>query len=232
MLGAPPRWGSVFREGRAYGHLMATEPALEQTLQGPAAWEQEAEREHVHGVGPWRLGLRRLRRNKVAIAFGVLFVLLVLACVAAPLWADNVAKTTATENHLSDTITVDGEKVNVVALDGVPIGPAVAQGRRQVLPRSRSQRTRHHGPAPVRGPQLALDRDRGGLPDDGPLDPLRRDRRLLQGVVRLDHPGGPRRRLVIPRGHPRCRAGCGARAGRDQDRPDRGIRATRSWCRS
>jgi peptide/nickel transport system permease protein len=102
---------------------MATEPALEQTLQGPAAWEQEAEREHVHGVGPWRLGLRRLRRNKVAIAFGVLFVLLVLACVAAPLWADHVAKTTATENHLSDTITVDGKKVNVVALDGVPIGP-------------------------------------------------------------------------------------------------------------
>jgi peptide/nickel transport system permease protein len=113
----------VFHEGRAYGQLMATEPALEQTLQGPAAWEQEAEREHVHGVGPWRLGLRRLRRNKVAIAFGVLFILLVLACIAAPLWADHVAKTTATENHLSDTITVDGEKVNVVALDGVPIGP-------------------------------------------------------------------------------------------------------------
>ena len=110
-------------EGRAYGQLMATEPALEQTLQGPAAWEQEAEREHVHGVGPWRLGLRRLGRNKVAIAFGVLFILLVLACVAAPLWADHVAKTTSTENHLSDTITVDGKKVNVVALDGVPIGP-------------------------------------------------------------------------------------------------------------
>ena len=72
---------------------MATEPALEQTLQGPAAWEQEAEREHVHGVGPWRLGLRRLRRNKVALAFGFLFVLLVLACLAAPIWADQVAKT-------------------------------------------------------------------------------------------------------------------------------------------
>jgi peptide/nickel transport system permease protein len=103
---------------------MATEPVIEQTgLQGPAAWEEEAERERVHGLGPWRLGLRRLRRNKVAIAFGVLFLLLVAVCLAAPLWADNVAKTGPNTNHLSDTIQVDGETVNVVGLDGVPIGP-------------------------------------------------------------------------------------------------------------
>jgi peptide/nickel transport system permease protein len=103
---------------------LATEPLAEQTpLQAPAGWEQEADREHVHGLGPWRLGLRRLRRNKTAIAFGVLFVLLVLACLAAPLWAEHVAHTTATENHLSDTITVDGKTTNVVGLDGVPIGP-------------------------------------------------------------------------------------------------------------
>ncbi len=103
---------------------MATEPLTEPAgLQGPAAWEQEAEKEHVHGLGPWRLGLRRLRRNKVALAFGGLFILLVLACLAAPIWADKVAHTTATENHLSDTIEVDGETKNVVGLDGVPIGP-------------------------------------------------------------------------------------------------------------
>jgi peptide/nickel transport system permease protein len=102
---------------------LATEPATETTLQGPAAWEEQAEKEHVHGLGPWRLGLRRLRRNTVALAFGFLFILLVAACAAAPLWADKVAKTTANANHLSDTITVDGKKVNVVGLDGVPIGP-------------------------------------------------------------------------------------------------------------
>jgi peptide/nickel transport system permease protein len=103
---------------------MATEPLAEPAgLQGPAAWEQEAERERVHGLGPWRLGLRRLRRNKVALAFGLMFVLLVLACLAAPLWAKHVADTTPTENHLSDTIQVDGETKNVVGLDGVPIGP-------------------------------------------------------------------------------------------------------------
>lgn len=103
---------------------MATEPVIEQAgLQGPAAWEAQAAQERVHGLGPWRLGLRRLRRNRVAIGFGLLFVLLVLACVAAPLWADQVAHTSPTENHLSDTIEIDGETENVVGLDGVPIGP-------------------------------------------------------------------------------------------------------------
>jgi peptide/nickel transport system permease protein len=103
---------------------MATEPALEQTgIQGPAAWEEEAERERVRGLGPWRLGLRRLRRNKVALVFGVVFLVLVAVCLAAPLWADNVAETGPDTNHLSDTIEVDGETVNVVGLDGVPIGP-------------------------------------------------------------------------------------------------------------
>ena len=102
---------------------MATEPATETTLQGPAAWEAQAERERVHGLGPWRLGLRRLKRNKVALFFGALFIVLVLACLAAPIWADKVAKTSVNTNHLSDTITVDGKQKNVVGLDGVPIGP-------------------------------------------------------------------------------------------------------------
>ncbi len=106
---------------------MATEPATGQTL-GRSAWEQEGERERVHGVGPWRLALRRLRRHRTALAFGFLFVLLVAACVAAPLWADNVAKTTPTANNLTGQIVVDGKRTNVVSLDGIPIGPTW-QGR-------------------------------------------------------------------------------------------------------
>ena len=102
---------------------MATEPATETTLQGPAAWEEEAEREHVHGLGPWKLGLRRLRRNKVALLFALLFVLLVVLCACAPIWADQIAERGPTDGNLSGTIRVDGESVNVVGLDGVPIGP-------------------------------------------------------------------------------------------------------------
>jgi peptide/nickel transport system permease protein len=103
---------------------MATEPVIEQPgLEGPAAWEERAEREHVAGMGPWRLGLRRLRRNKVGLFFGFVFILLVALCLAAPLWANEIAKTGPNENHLTDTIVVDGEEKDVVALDGVPIGP-------------------------------------------------------------------------------------------------------------
>ena len=75
------------------------------------------------GIGPWRLAGRRLRRNKVALAFGVLFLALIATALVAPVFAKQVAKTTPSANHLSDRITVDGESMDVVALDGVPIGP-------------------------------------------------------------------------------------------------------------
>ena len=75
------------------------------------------------GAGPWRLALRRLRRNKTALAFGALFVVIVLMCLAAPLWADHVAHTDPFRNHLDKTIEVDGETRYVVELNGVPTGP-------------------------------------------------------------------------------------------------------------
>ena len=73
--------------------------------------------------GPWSLTARRLRRNRVALAFGALFLVLVCACLAAPLWASQVAHTTPEKNHLSDTIVIDGETTNVVSYLGTPIGP-------------------------------------------------------------------------------------------------------------
>jgi peptide/nickel transport system permease protein len=75
------------------------------------------------GASPWRLSLRRLKSNRTALAFGALFIVLVLMCLAAPLYADHVAGTDPYKNHLTDKIIVDGKKTNVVSLDGVPIGP-------------------------------------------------------------------------------------------------------------
>jgi peptide/nickel transport system permease protein len=102
---------------------VATEPATEFTLEGPAAFEEEARRERVAGLGPWALALRRLRRNKTALAFGALFVLIVATCVAAPYWAHHVAHTDPYKNHLTDTVQVGGKTKDVVAPNGVPIGP-------------------------------------------------------------------------------------------------------------
>jgi len=95
------------------------------TVSGPQAggFEEVAQREHAAGIGPWKLAMRRLRRNKVALAFLALFVLLVAVALAAPLWAHNVAHTDAYTNHLTDTIKENGKQINVVAFNGIPIGP-------------------------------------------------------------------------------------------------------------
>jgi peptide/nickel transport system permease protein len=101
---------------------MATRPATDFELEGPAAFEEEAEREHVAGIGPWKLAFRRLRRNRTALVFAGLFVLMVLLCAAAPLWKDAAGNGPLT-NNLSGQIEIDGKPTDVVSVDGVPIGP-------------------------------------------------------------------------------------------------------------
>jgi peptide/nickel transport system permease protein len=102
---------------------MATEPATELTFGDPGVLAAEDRRDRIAGLGPWRLALRRLRRNRVALAFAALFVLIVLICLAAPLYADHIAHTDPFKNHLTDTIVINGQTKDVVAPDGVPIGP-------------------------------------------------------------------------------------------------------------
>jgi peptide/nickel transport system permease protein len=80
--------------------------------------------ERIEGRSPWYLAWRRLRRNRVALGFGVLFVVIVLFCLAAPLWAD-IAGTGPNTNHLTDQITIGGEETDVVSPDGIPIGPGL-----------------------------------------------------------------------------------------------------------
>ncbi len=79
----------------------------------------------VDGRSPWSLAWGRLRRNKVALGFGLLFVVIVLMCVAAPLWAHFVAHTGPNQNHITDKIAVGGEQIYVVSPDGTPLGPGL-----------------------------------------------------------------------------------------------------------
>ena len=73
--------------------------------------------------GPWSLALRRFLRNRLAVAFLALFVLIVAFVMAAPLWANHVADTGPNEEHTVDTVTVNGEEKDVVTPEGKPIGP-------------------------------------------------------------------------------------------------------------
>jgi peptide/nickel transport system permease protein len=75
------------------------------------------------GSGPWRLALRRLRRNRVALSALGLFAAIVVFVLAAPLWADDVAHTGPNTTHTLEKVEVDGEKRDVVDPEGQPIGP-------------------------------------------------------------------------------------------------------------
>jgi peptide/nickel transport system permease protein len=73
--------------------------------------------------GPWALALRRFLRNRLAVGFLVLFFLIVLFVVAAPLWADHVAHTGPNDSHTLQKLHEGGEVKEVVTPEGRPIGP-------------------------------------------------------------------------------------------------------------
>jgi peptide/nickel transport system permease protein len=103
---------------------MAIDPVAElAVVEDLAAVSREAGKGPVAGVEPARLALRRLRRNKVALAALAVFAVIVAVCLAAPYWANHVAHTDAYKNHLTDQVVVHGKATDVVATDGVPIAP-------------------------------------------------------------------------------------------------------------
>jgi peptide/nickel transport system permease protein len=111
---------------------VATE-TTEFTLDSAAAIAAE-EGGQIEGKSPWLLAWRRLRRNYVALGSLALFVLIVIACLCAPLYAHHVAHTGPNVGHLGETFTRDGQQVQVVSqggfdaqgqfhAGGIPVGP-------------------------------------------------------------------------------------------------------------
>jgi peptide/nickel transport system permease protein len=86
----------------------------------PAGWPPpDHTGEPTVGIGPYRLALRRLRRNKVALAFAGLFVVLVLLCVLAPVYSSDIAHIGPNQENITGTV---GGK-DIVSPGGIPIGP-------------------------------------------------------------------------------------------------------------
>lgn len=67
--------------------------------------------------------MKAVARHRVALAFGALFVAIVVACLLAPVYARYVAHTGPNDNHITETLSVGGKQVDVVSPKGVPIGP-------------------------------------------------------------------------------------------------------------
>jgi peptide/nickel transport system permease protein len=82
-----------------------------------------AEEHAPPGIGPYRLAGRRLRRNKTALAFGVMFLVIVLMCLLAPVYAKHIAHTGPNANHLTEQVKIGGKLKDVVSVSGIPTGP-------------------------------------------------------------------------------------------------------------
>jgi peptide/nickel transport system permease protein len=111
---------------------VATQSTSEFTLDTAAELAAE-EHGAIEGKSPWLLAWRRLRRNYLALASLGVFVLIVIACLGAGLYANHVAHTGPNTNHLGETFTRDGQQVAVVSrggfvngefkAGGIPVGP-------------------------------------------------------------------------------------------------------------
>jgi peptide/nickel transport system permease protein len=88
----------------------------------PAALQGEGE-EVPPGIGPWRLAGRRLRRNKVALFFGGVFVVIVVLCLLAPVYAHNIAHAGPAQQFLTQPVKIGGKTEYVISATGIPIGP-------------------------------------------------------------------------------------------------------------
>jgi len=81
-------------------------------------------------LGPWARAARKLVANRAAMAALGLFILIVLACLAAPLYADYIAHTDPFSSNIDGTTTIDGQDVALVqpsteglGLGSIPLGP-------------------------------------------------------------------------------------------------------------
>ncbi|MFN0282767.1 MAG: ABC transporter permease [Kineosporiaceae bacterium] len=81
-------------------------------------------------TGPWRTAARHLRRDRVAIGSFVVLLVIVVACLLAPVYAQQVAGTDAFASNVNGVTVVDGREVPVMepsttglGLGVTPIGP-------------------------------------------------------------------------------------------------------------
>ena len=80
--------------------------------------------------GPWRTALTDLARDRTAVASLAVFVLIVVACLLAPIYAHDIAHTDPFQSNVSGTTVIHGKTVPVLAptttglgLGVTPIGP-------------------------------------------------------------------------------------------------------------
>jgi peptide/nickel transport system permease protein len=90
------------------------EPATDLTLDSPALLAAEEHEVPIVGRSPTYLAWRRLRRNYIALFSLGVFLLIVIACALAPVYAHHVANSGPNEIHASEQVRVSGKLRPVV----------------------------------------------------------------------------------------------------------------------
>jgi peptide/nickel transport system permease protein len=99
----------------------AAEPEVGSAVDPPAGGE--AGSGAGQSAGPWKIALRRLRRNKLALFSLFVFILIVVCCILAPVWANHVAHTSPNTTHTLEKLHEGSEVKEVVEPSGKAIGP-------------------------------------------------------------------------------------------------------------
>ena len=97
---------------------MAQRVESEFTLDTAAELAAEERMTTIRGRSPWYLAWRRLRRNYFAFAALGLFILIVLVCAFAPLYANHVAHSGPNDQHPLGKVEVNGEQVDIISAGG------------------------------------------------------------------------------------------------------------------
>jgi peptide/nickel transport system permease protein len=90
------------------------EHAVDPSLDTPALLAAEEHEVAIVGRSPWYLAWRRLRRNYVALVSFAVFLLIVLACGLAPVYAHHVAHTGPNDTHVAEQVKVGGKMKLVI----------------------------------------------------------------------------------------------------------------------
>ena len=186
-FGASYRWRFLVGEILSMVNVIADQPAA------PVRRATE---------GPWRTAWRKLKRDRSALAaFGVL-VVIVIASLAAPLYARYVSGTDPFDTNLNGEIVVDGmTAAGAAALDRRP-RPRHDADRADLAARPLSARCRQPGPrrrgaAALRRAQFAADRRGRGRALSRSGDVPRGRFRLLRRPRRYRPVAHPRRALGL-----------------------------------
>jgi peptide/nickel transport system permease protein len=117
---------------------VATTGQEEFTLDTAAELAAEESGSKIEGKSPWALAGRRLRRNYVALGFLAVFILVVLACMLAPLYVSHVSHIGPNDENASGYVHENGQRIPVISHShssfgkngevhltpgGIPIGP-------------------------------------------------------------------------------------------------------------